>query len=161
MRTCHLICIALVVMLLAAATGFANTSAQAYADSPNTSDFDQDRAGFSIIVTVAGTYDWSYSLYAYARVMLIGTDPSGTSGQSLGTASVSGIASDSAYATAYLSGTCGTDYDDDSASDDKTEDLIVGNDLTFSELSAAYAGCGCGPAAVAASSYTSASGSIE
>jgi hypothetical protein len=160
MRTSHLICTAFVVMLLTTTTGFANISAGVVVDDPGTSDYDQATDGYSIMVTVPGIYNWSYSLTAYARVVLRGTNPSGTSGQSLGTASVSGIASDSVYATAYLADTTGRDEDTDSASDSGTQPMIVGDDLTFSELCAAYAACG-GPMQASSYASTTASGSIN
>jgi len=152
---------AVVVMLWGTTTAFADTSAHAFTQTQNTYDFDQDEAGFSIIVTVAGQYDWSYSLYASAWVGSRGTDPAGSSAQSLGTATVSGIASDSVYATISISDVCGTHSDNDSASDSGTQWMIVGDDLTFDELSAAYAAVGDGAMQASAKGNTTASGSIQ
>lgn len=163
MRTSHLACIALVVMLFATTTCLGDTFANAYADDTTPYEYDPDGFAFSRWAWAPGTYNWSFSITAHASAAIRGTDGTGSSAE--GSASVfvlvaGGAAGDAAaYASVAGEITAYEQNDDDSGSGSVYMDQ-QGEVLYCGESSSATAKCGSAFSHAHARGQTSASASI-
>jgi hypothetical protein len=164
MRTVHLICMVLVVLLLGATTSFGDSSqARAFASQSSPSDSDYDSGSFSVTGAEDGYYNWSYSASVSAYALIRGTDAGSNSAYGFAGVNISGVASDYISATASKSGSLGRDDDSDSASDSGTVNIRAGYGLFLTHGASANASWNSpdGSSQAASGGDASASGSMS
>lgn len=164
MRTSHLTCVALLVMLFATTTCLADTWSDAFASYSAPYEYDSDGHAFALQAWQPGTYYWSYSVTVSATAGIRGTDATDSHAAAYASAIVTvyGGGGASPNASASRAGVIDegdSDYDEASNSDSVYMDHI-GDVLYISESGWATATCGNPNSQAHARAITTSSGSI-